>query len=176
MPPLQNQYLIIFILIKVVNELLHCGVYPQYNSGLRSKYPFITYSFIDPEHDTTFDATDTMTVGLQIGVQALDEYTALNMIHRLRRALRFSSGYRRFFTQAHIIPQGNFQMNNQDFYGYQNAIYSHSFDCSFCLYQIDTTYKPEDLNFDFNEETIESIKALNTMMGYSIEAKKKEDI
>lgn len=122
------------------------------------------------------DDTDSMECTLEIGVQSLNEIQAINMIHDLRKALRFSSGYRRFFTQAHIVPHGAGQTNNQASYSYQNAIYSPSFDCSFSLYRTDTTYKPEDLNFDFNEETIESIKALNTMMGNSIEAKKKEDI
>ena len=174
MPPIQDQYLIIYILSQVANEMFKCPIYPQYNAGVRDKYPFITYNFIDPEHDRNLDETDTMEVTLEIGVQSLDEFQALNMIHRLRRALRFSSGYRRFFTQAHVIPHDAKQMNNQDYYGYQNAIYSYSFDCSFSLYQVGTVYKPEDLNFVFNESTIESIKAMNALTGKSIDVSKED--
>ena len=94
---MKDNYLIIYVLIQVVDQLFHCGVYPQFNSGLRSNYPFIEYSWIDPGSETTMDETNVMETTLQIDVQSLDQFIAIKMANELRRKLRYSDGYRRFF-------------------------------------------------------------------------------
>lgn len=170
-----DNYLVIYQLIQVVNQLFHCGVYPQMNSGLRSNYPFITYSWVDPGRETTLDETDVMETTLQIDIQATDMYVALRMSNELRKALAHSDGYRRFFKQASVIPHNVSQSANRDYYsGAQMAIYRYGFDCSFSIYQVGTVYKPEDFDYEFNETTIDSIKAMNSMNGKEIDIKKED--
>lgn len=174
MPPMKDHYLVIYILIQVVNQLLHCNVYPQFNAGLRDKYPFVTYSWIDAGSNTTMDDMGEMEVTLQIDVQATDQYQALEMITSLHKALKWSYGYRRYFKQAHIIPHSVSGTNAKPSYGYGDVINDYWFECSFSLYDLGTIYKPEDLNFVFNESIIESIKAMNTMNGTSIKTSKED--
>ena len=66
MPPMKDHYLVIYILIQVVNQLLHCNVYPQFNAGLRDKYPFVTYSWIDAGSNTTMDDMGEMEVNIKL--------------------------------------------------------------------------------------------------------------
>lgn len=177
MPPMMDNYLVIYQLIQVVSQKYHCGVYPQINAGLRSNYPLITYEWVDPGSDVTRDETDVMEVRLQIDVQSTDMYEALNMANDLRRTLAHSYGYRRFFKQAHVIPHDVNKSGSRNFYsGTQQAIYRYGFDCSFSIYQAGTIYKPENLNFVFNESTIESIKAMSSINGKELNVNKKEDI
>ena len=175
MPPMMDNYLVIYQLIQVVSQKYHCGVYPQINAGLRSNYPLITYEWVDPGSDVTRDETDVMEARLQIDVQSTDMYEALNMANDLRRTLAHSYGYRRFFKQAHVIPHDVNKAGSRNFYsGTQQAIYRYGFDCSFSIYQAGTIYKPDDLSFEFNEETIDSIKAMNGMNGKEIDVNKEE--
>ncbi|MBI1706559.1 hypothetical protein HYQ53_1777 [Lactobacillus crispatus] len=175
MPPMMDNYLVIYQLIQVVNQKYHCGVYPQMNAGLRSNYPFITYDWVDPGSDVTLDETDVMEVRLQIDVQATDMYEALNTANDLRKTLAHSYGYRGFFKQAHVIPHNVSGTSSRNFYnGTQLPVYRFGFDCSFSIYRAGTIYKPEDLNFEFNETTIESIKAMNQMTGKEINVRKEE--
>ena len=174
MPPMMSHYLIIYILIQVVDQLFHCSVYPQYNAGLRDKYPFVTYSWIDAGSNTTMDDMGEMETTLQIDVQAKDQFEALRMITSLHKALKWSDGYRRYFKQANIIPHSVTGTNAKPSYGYGDVINDYFFECSFSLYDPETIYKPEDLNFEFNESTIESIKALNMMRGTFTETKKED--
>ena len=175
MPPMMNNYLVIYILIQVVDQMFHCGVYPQMNAGLRGDYPFITYNWVDPGSDETRDESDVMQTTLQIDVQATDQFDAINMTNELRKALKYSNGYRRFFRQVHVVPHNVTGMSPRNFYsGTQKAAYRFGFDCSFSIYQAGTIYKPEDLNFEFNETTIESIKAMNPMTEKEINVRKEE--
>ena len=171
---MKDNYLIIYVLIQVVDQLFHCGVYPQFNSGLRSNYPFIEYSWIDPGSETTMDETNVMETTLQIDVQSLDQFIAIKMANELRRKLRYSDGYRRFFKQVHIIPHDVGKTSSRNFYG-TNAVQRYGFDCSFSIYDCGTEYKLQKLNFEFNETTIDSIQAMNQMNGKPISADRKEE-
>lgn len=174
---MKNNYLVVYTLIQVVNQMFHCGVYPQMNAGLRGDYPFVTYNWVDAGSDTTLDDTDVMETVLQIDVQSTDPSVSPDMANELRRALAHSYGYRRFFKQAHVVPHNVQGVTPRNFYnGAQQAVYRDGFDCSFSIYRAGTVYKPDDLSFEFNETTIESIKAMVPMTGKEIDVSKKEEI
>ena len=52
---LKDQLLLTYIIQQVVNEALGCELFYQNQVSDRARYPFVTYSFISTEQDTTGD-------------------------------------------------------------------------------------------------------------------------
>lgn len=180
-PALTKQYLVVFILAKLVDELLNCSLVPQNNAGEQKKFPFVTYNFVDLHRDTTYDhRADQFNCTVQIEVHHTDQFQSMEMAEKIRDAIVDSSGYRRFFTQAYVVPHepptnSDIQDHTISLFG-MNYDYTFGFDYSFMVSRADITWTDEDLNFDYDgEPAIESIKATNKDDGKTIKAEKKEE-
>lgn len=176
-PALKKQYLVVFILSELVKQLFDCPLVPQNNVGEQAKYPFVTYSFTDPHQDTTADhRSDQMIVTMLFDCHTQDYFKANEMAETLRDTLVSSDGYRRYFTQADVVPQepaGGSDIGDHTAqlfgYRYDNAV---GFYYAFLVSHADTTVDEKSLNFTFDESIIESVKANSLIDDDSINASK----
>lgn len=158
-PQLKNQYLIIYILDKLVKTLFNCGFVPQNNIGSQPQYPFVSYQLITAEDATTSDNTDQFNVRIQLDCHDNDQIQANNMAQSLKDALK-DDGYRRFFKQANVVPHSITATSNRTTLPFINYDQDFGFDCSFLVTGKDKVYDPEKLSFDYTGDTdIASIQA-----------------
>lgn len=161
-----------------MKQVCGCDLLLQQTVDTQEPYPFVTFSIVTPEQDTT---TDWLGDGrqyvctFQIDVHAGQPFTANDMARKLYEALH-DRGYRRYFTQANIVPQKITNTSNRTFMSGVNYDNDFGFDCSF-LVTAPKTYKSEDLDFEYSGGIdIHSIKAENMAVeGTSIAVKKNKE-
>lgn len=179
-PELKGSYLVVFILAKIVDREFGSKIVPYNNPGKQPSHPYVTYHPISPHDYTTFDhRPDQYYVRMQLDVHTSDPIMASDMAAQLLEALTNSQGYRNWFDQVNVVPTPlpNNKTKIQDHttlpgINYDNA-YGFYFD--FLISRADLVYEEKDLKFDFEENTIESIRANSEVDGDHIDAKKKEE-
>lgn len=177
-PVLKNQYLVVFILSKLTQQVANCGIYPFNNPGDQPKYPFFTYQMINAGQYTTADhRSDQMDITLQIDAHASDQFQSSQMANDLREALYNDSSYRSFFTQADIVPyepdiSANIQDHTTAIFG-TNYDYMFGFDMSFQISNVGTVYEDKELNFNHDNYDIRSVRATDSINDDHIDANKK---
>lgn len=180
-PALNKQYLVVFILAKLVDQLLNCSLVPQNNAGEQKRYPFVTYNFVDLHRDTTADhKADQFDCTIQIEVHHNNQFQSMGMAEKLRNAIVSSSEYRRFFTQAYVVPHepqtsSDIQDHTVSLFGI-NYDYTFGFDYDFQVSHADITWDDKDLKFvNEGNPTITSVEIVNNLDGRAIETDKKEE-
>lgn len=179
-PELKWSYLVVFILAKIVDREFGCKIVPYNNPGKQPSYPYVTYHPINAHDYTTSDhRSDQFYVQLQLDAHTNDPIMASNMATQLLDALTNSQGYRNWFDQVNVVPtplpknkSGIQDHTTLPGINYDNA-YGFYFD--FLISRADLVYQEKDLNFDFEEETIESVRANSKIDGDHIDANKKEE-
>ena len=167
LPELKDHYLIQYILGKLVNHVCECELVSANNIDEMENYPFVTYNWITLEAPTTPDWLKDhpqYVCKLQIDVHATSEIEALQLSTKLFNALH-ESNYVRTFEQAQIVPQKITNTSNRTALSGINYDNDYGFDCSF-LVNSNFIYKKDELNFDYEDTTISSIK---------IQSENKED-
>ncbi|MBP2057894.1 hypothetical protein J2Z60_001069 [Lactobacillus colini] len=160
-PELKDQYLLAFILGKLVNVVCDCDLIYQNQVNEREQYPYVTYNFISPMQEVTSDwlgKVRPFTCLLQIDCHAHEPFEANQMATKLNDALH-DEMYRHFFNQAKIVPQ--IVTNTQD----RTSLAGINYDCDFgfdCSFEVlgGITYKKEEL--DFNPIPNTTIKTIDT--------------
>ncbi len=179
-PELKWSYLVVFILAKIVDREFGCKIVPYNNPGKQPSYPYVTYHPINAHDYTTSDhRSDQFYVQLQLDAHTSDPIMASDMATKLLDALTNSQGYRNWFDQVNVVPTP-LPKNKSEIQdhttlpgiNYDNA-YGFYFD--FLISRADLVYQEKDLNFDFEEETIESVRANSKIDGDHIDANKKEE-
>lgn len=107
LPPIKNQFLLAYALDQIVKKA--CGVKLVYaqTTNQQPKYPYISYSVITAEQETTADWLGTnrlIIISLQIDCHSDDAIVASETIRELREAL-MSPIYRDYLKRADIVPQ-----------------------------------------------------------------------
>ena len=107
LPAIKNQFLLAYALDQIVKKA--CGVeliYAQVTDQ-QPKYPYISYSLITAEQETTADwlgANRLIIISLQINCHSSNALAASELARELREAL-MSPIYRDNLKEADIVPQ-----------------------------------------------------------------------
>lgn len=144
-----------YILQQVVKTLLGCDLLYSNRVGDRPAYPFVTYTFVVPEQDTTGDWLGKgrqYVTHLQVDCHSNHAMQAMQMADRLYAGLH-ENFIRRFFEQADVEPQEITQTSDRTILEGINYDYRFGFDCSFLVSDAGHIYKPEDLNFAISPDT-----------------------
>lgn len=180
-PALTKQYLVVFVLANLVDQLLNCSLVPQNNAGEQKRYPFVTYNFVDLHRDTTADhKSDQFDCTLQIEVHANDLMKSMSMAEQLRDALVSDNGYREYFTQAYVVPHepdtnSDIQDHTISLFGI-NYDYTIGFDYGFQVSHAELIWQDADLNFtNRGNPEITSVEVVNKFDGKSIKADMKKE-
>ncbi|RVU70013.1 MULTISPECIES: hypothetical protein [Lactobacillus] len=182
-PKLTKNYLIVFILAKIVDQLFKCPFLPVQNSGRQTKYPFFTYQMIDAHKYSTGDnRPDQFYCRFQLDCHAVDQFEANDMAGDLLDALANRRGFRHWFEQVNVVPQlaeGNrSDIRNHTLLQGINYDNDYGFYFDFLISHADTVYQASDLNFEFDESDIGSIKTQGSVGKHFIDINniKKEEI
>lgn len=174
---LKDGLLLTYIIQQVVKQCLNCELLYQNLVSDRARYPFVTYSFISTEQDTTGDWLGEgrqYETHLQIDCHADNAIQAMDMANDLYNALQ-SNAYRSYFEQADIEPQEFTNTSDRTVRAGINYDYRFGFDCSFLLSNGGHIYQPEDLHFDPQPETeIDEVDINSADGGVTISAHKKK--
>ena len=152
---LKDNLLLTSIIQQLVKERLDCDLLYQNLVSDRPQYPFVTYSFIVPEQETT---GDWLGMGrqyishLQIDCHADNAIQAMDMANDLWNALQ-SGVYRSYFEQADIEPGQFTNTSDRTILAGINYDYRFGFDCSFLMSNGGHVYSPDDLRFQAQPET-----------------------
>lgn len=160
LPELKDHYLIQFILGKLVNYICNCELVNQNNIEGMEDYPFFTFNWITLNAPTTTDWLrdhPQYVCTLQIDAHATNEVEALELATKLFNALH-QSNYIRSFIQTQIVPQNITNTSNRTVLSGINYDNDFGFDCSF-LVNGGNVFQERDLQFNFEDTDIESIKA-----------------
>ena len=169
LPELKDQFLVQYILGEIVNQVCNCEMIEQNSIDEMEDYPFVTINWIDPGTLTTADwlgEHKQYLCSLQIDVHATQSIEALQLSEKLFNALH-EDAYRRFFKQAHILPESITNTSNRTALSGINYDQDFGFDCSFSIVS-GYVYQPQDLNFDVDESVIESVEAKSKAVGSTI--------
>lgn len=160
LPELRNHYLVQYILGKLVNYVCQCELVEQNTIDEMEDYPFVTFNWLTLNAPTTSDWLKDhpqYVCTMQIDVHAKRSIEALELADKLFQALH-RSAYRRSFMQAQIVPQKITNTSNRTALSGINYDNDFGFDCSF-LVNGNFTYQEKDLQFDYSDINIESVKA-----------------
>lgn len=152
---LKDNLLLTYIIQQLVKDRLDCDLLYQNLVSDRPQYPFVTYSFIVPEQETT---GDWLGMGrqyishLQIDCHADNAIQAMDMANDLYIAFQ-SSVYRNYFEQADIDPQNFTNTSDRTVRVGTYYDYRFGFDCSFLVSNGGHVYSPADLHFQAQPET-----------------------
>lgn len=178
-PKLQDQFLLAYILGETVQKVCGVPLVTQQNTELMQDYPFFTYNFVTLEEDETADWVGTKgrtyTCLVQIDCHSNEPYGdkgANDLARRLYEALH-EAPYRRFFTQADIVPQTFTQTSNRTTAWGVNYDYDFGFDCSFFV-RGGVVYDQSQLNFEYSSTTIDSVKTADTVTSSAVNVERKE--
>lgn len=161
-----DQELVQLILGEIVNQVCKCEMVDQSNIDEMEDYPFVTFNWIDPGRETTADWLGEHTqynCTMQVDVHATSSSQALQLAKELHDALR-SNPYRRFFSQANIMPEVIGNSGNRTSLAVLNYDYDFGFDCTFTVTS-GFSYKIKDLNFVVSNSTIDTVKAKENVIG-----------
>lgn len=163
---LQDHFLVQYILGKLVNQVTNCELVKDTNIDEIEDYPFFTFHWIDLSTETTGDWLGKhrqYKCTMQIDSHAASDTQAMVLSQQLYEALH-EVPYRRFFSQCHILPDQIGNTGNRTVFQTTNYDNDYGFDCSFYItggYE----FKEEDLDFTVSDETIESVKASESVNG-----------
>lgn len=160
LPELSDHFLIQYLLGKIVNHVCQCELVEQNNIAHMEEMPFVTFTWITFNQPTTSDwLTDhpQYLCTIQIDVHAASEESASLLAQKMFTKLH-QSAYQRIFTQAQIVLQKISNTSNRTILAGINYDNDFGFDCSF-LVNGGNQFQENDLQFDFEDTDIESIKA-----------------
>lgn len=166
---LQDHFLVQYILGELVNQVTNCELVKDSNIDEMEDYPFFTFHWIDPGIETTGDWLGKhrqYKCTMQIDAHAASDLQAMNLAQRLYEALH-EAPYRRFFSQCHILPDQIGNAGNRTALQGINYDNDYGFDCSFYVTS-GYEFKEQDLDFTVSDETIESVKASESVTGSNI--------
>lgn len=162
----QDHFLVQCILGELVNQVANCELVKDSSIDEREDYPFFTFHWIDPGKETTGDWLGLhrqFTCTMQIDAHSNSDKEAMNLAQRLYEALH-EVPYRRFFKQAYIVPQTVGNAANRTIFQGINYDNDYGFDCSFYVTG-GFLFNKKDLNFTFQDQTIETVKANESVLG-----------
>ena len=174
-PQLSDHFLVAFIFGNLVNQVLGCDAILQDQVTDRQEYPFVTFNFVilDQEETSDWKHGHNYRTMMQIDCHATDAFSAMSMAQKLYESLHME-GYRRFFTQAHVVPQNIDRTASRTILEGINYDYDYGFDVTYLL-QSGVTYQAQDLSFVFNETTIESTNAVDMTTNSNVYVKKEDN-
>ena len=176
LPPLKGNFLVTYILGKLVNMICNCEMVQRENIDEMEEYPYVTFTWIEPEKETTTDWLGEQrqyVCHLQIDVHATKPLEAQELAERIFVALH-EDAFRRLFKQANIVPQEITNTSNRTTMIGINYDQDYGFDCSF-LVNRGQEFKEKDLDWSVDQETITSITANNLLTQKAVNAFKKEE-
>lgn len=180
---LRDHFLVQYILGKLVNQVTGCELVKDSSVDEMDEYPFFTFRWIDPGEETTADWLGPhrqYTCSMQIDAHASSDLQAMDLAQRLYEALH-ERPYRRFFSQACIMPSTIGNAGNRTVLRGINYDNDYGFDCTFYVTG-GFTFQESDLNFEVEDYTIESIRAKESVIGsnsdgaISVSKNNKEEI
>lgn len=135
LPAIKNQFLLAYALDQIVQKA--CGVTLTYaqDTSAQPKYPYISYSIITAEQETTADwlgANRLIIISLQMDCHSDNALTASETIRELREAL-MSPIYRDYLKKADIIPQTILETQNRTILQDINYDQCFGFDADFLV-------------------------------------------
>ena len=176
LPVLSDHFLVQYILGKLVNQVTGCELVEDANIDEMEEYPYVTFTWIEPEKETTTDWLGEQrqyVCHLQIDVHATKPLEAQELAERIFVALH-EDAFRRLFKQANIVPQEITNTSNRTTMIGINYDQDYGFDCSF-LVNRGQEFKEKDLDWSVDQETITSITANNLLTQKGVNAFKKEE-
>lgn len=160
-PPLRDNYLVQYILGKVVNHVCNCELVNQANIDEMEDYPFSTFTWIDFNRQTTTDWLKQYTCVLQLDIYDSDPDRALMLSQDMYDALH-KDAYRRWFKQANVVPISTTQTSNRTVLKGTNYSNRYGFDCSF-LVNSGQTFDEKDLKFEYSDIDIRSVNGVGSI-------------
>lgn len=135
LPAIKNQFLLAYALDQIVKKA--CGVELVYAqvTDQQPKYPYISYSFITAEQETTADwlgANRLIIISLQMDCHSDNAITSSETIRELREAL-MSPIYRDYLEKADIVPQTISKTQNRTILQDVNYDQCFGFDADFMV-------------------------------------------
>lgn len=169
LPAIKNQFLLAYALDQIVKKA--CGVELVYAqvTDQQPKYPYISYSFITAEQETTADwlgANRLIIISLQIDCHSDNALTASELARELREAL-MSPIYRDYLKKADIVPQTISETQNRTILQDVNYDQCFGFDADFMV-RAGVEHTEAELSLasaDLSDQAIESIVVLGTTEG-----------
>lgn len=161
-----DHFLVQCILGELVKQVANCELVKDSNVDEMEYYPFFTFNWIDPGEETTVDWLGKhrqYKCTMQIDAHSNSDKEAMILAQRLYDALH-EVPYRRFFKQAYIVPQNIGNAANRTTFQGINYDNDYGFDCSFYV-NGGFQFKRKDLNFTFQDQTIETVKADESVIG-----------
>ena len=166
LPAIKNQFLLSYVLDQIVKKT--CGVELVYAQATdqQPKYPYISYSIITAEQETTADwlgANRLIIISLQIDCHSDDAITASETIRELREAL-MSPIYRDYLKRADIVPQTISETQNRTILQDVNYDQCFGFDADF-LVRVGVEHTEAELSLadvEVSDQAIESIAIPDT--------------
>ena len=161
LPIIKNQFLLSYVLDQIVQKA--CGVTLAYaqDTTAQPKYPYISYSIITAEQETTADwlgANRLIVISLQIDCHSDNTLVASETIRELREAL-MSPIYRDYLKKADIVPQTISETQNRAILQDVNYDQCFGFDADF-LVRVGVEHTEAELSLtgvEDSDQTIESI-------------------
>ena len=161
LPAIKNQFLLSYALDQIVKKA--CGVKLVYAqvTDQQPKYPYISYSIITAEQETTADwlgANRLIIISLQIDCHSGNAIVASETIRELREAL-MSPIYRDYLRRADIVPQTISETQNRTILQDVNYDQCFGFDADF-LVRAGVEHTEAELSLadaETSDQTIESI-------------------
>lgn len=158
MPDLTGQFLIAYILGKLVEQVCECQLLLQQNIQTLPPGPYVTYTIVTPEQEQTSDwlgSDRQYTCHFQIDVHADQMFVANDLCTKLNAALH-DDGYRRWFKQGNVLPQSITNSSNRTVLQGINYDNDLGFDCVFVINGTHV-YQPSDFDFTYTSVTIDHI-------------------
>lgn len=161
LPVIRNQFLLAYTLDQIVKKA--CGVELVYaqDTTAQPKYPYISYSVITAEQETTADwlgANRLIIISLQIDCHSDNAIVASETIRELREAL-MSPIYRDYLKRADIVPQTMSETQSRTILQDVNYDQCFGFDADFMV-RAGVEHTATELSLadtDVSDQTIESI-------------------
>ena len=166
LPVLSDHFLVQYFLGKLVNQVTGCELVEDANIDEMEDYPFFTFKWIDfcqePNADWLGKHRQYICT-MQIDCHSNSSVQAMNLARKLFEALH-EVPYRRFFKQAYIVPQTVGNASNRTTLQGINYDNDYGFDCTFYVTG-GFLFERKDLNFTFQDQTIETVKADESVLG-----------
>ena len=166
LPVLSDHFLVQYILGKLVNQVTGCELVEDANIDEMEDYPFFTFKWIDFDQEPNADWLGKhrqYICTMQIDCHSNSSVQAMNLARKLFEALH-EVPYRRFFKQAYIVPQTVGNASNRTTLQGINYDNDYGFDCTFYVTG-GFLFERKDLNFTFQDQTIETVKADESVLG-----------
>lgn len=157
-PELKGQFLVAYILGKLVEQVCGCELLLQQSIASLPPYPYVTYTIITPDNGTTSDwlgENHQYTMRMQIDVHSGKPFEANDLCQKLNASLHDDS-YRRWFKQGNVLPQSITNSSNRTVLQGINYDNDLGFDCIFVINGTHV-YQPSDFDFTYTSVAIDHI-------------------